>query len=222
MENPQSLAIESFSYSWLIDKNQPPISDVCNNNEVKHHLDKNFNFDIPLCNKSPVSLVDANDIFSDGYMMPSPFLSRSRTQPSTSAPATPFFSFSMPSDDRCNSQSKFIKKWKKSSTKVLQKCSLFLRPICRGLSFPRKSNRVDDLGRKVWEVQSWGASLKTPPRSSMAYSAVDWAEMEKERRKSLHSYSMQSSPSNQAVKSYYDVDSESIKEAILHCKRSFA
>ncbi|GAA0166355.1 hypothetical protein LIER_41002 [Lithospermum erythrorhizon] len=175
MENPQIIASESFSYSWLtIDKKQPSF-DV-SNPIVHHHLDNDFNFDIPLCNKSHVSLVDANDIFSDGYMIPSSFLSPLRT-PST------------PSNDIGSSETKLLKKWMKSSTKFLKKCSGFL--------IPRKSNKVNDLGRKVCEVHRWGTSLKTTPTDSM-----------------------QGPPSNLAGKSSYDVNSDAIKAAIIHCKKS--
>ncbi|GAA0159474.1 hypothetical protein LIER_38874 [Lithospermum erythrorhizon] len=161
-------------YGLVDDEKKQPSFDV-SNPIVNHHLDNDFNFDTPLCNKSPVSLFDANDIFSDGYMIPSSFLSPLRT-PST------------PSNDRGSSQTKLFKKLMKTSTKFLKKCSGFLRP--------RKSNNVDDLGKKVCDLHSWGASLKTPPTDSM-----------------------QIQPPKPAGKSYYDVYSDDIKEAIIHCNK---
>ncbi|KAL3517229.1 hypothetical protein ACH5RR_024131 [Cinchona calisaya] len=114
MENSQSLATDSFSYSWLINPRKPsfdelleslrPSLDISSEIETvpifhhHHHLNKNlkddhqdfdFNF-TPGC-RSFIALADADEIFSQGCIKPvSPnFRDRTRMLASTSLPATP-------------------------------------------------------------------------------------------------------------------------------------
>ncbi|KAK8692743.1 hypothetical protein V6N13_070350 [Hibiscus sabdariffa] len=94
METAQSLSIESFSYSWLVnlrpsvdsleaasfiemDPTLPPSKRFL---QTSQDLNK---FDFPISQTPPLTaLVHADEIFSDGYIVPVPFfLSRSSSTP---------------------------------------------------------------------------------------------------------------------------------------------
>ncbi|CAA2934979.1 uncharacterized protein LOC111391892 [Olea europaea var. sylvestris] len=126
----------------------------------------------------------------------------------------------------------FLRKWRKSSKRVLQKCFGFFRPLCKTLGCSRKNIRVDDLERKACEVQSWNNSLQVSPRPSIAYSSVDWADFNETGNKNDVYYELKKIESRNGspresprISSSYsfnvcaDIES-SINEAILYCKRS--
>ncbi|KAJ6340531.1 hypothetical protein OIU77_008320 [Salix suchowensis] len=192
METSQSLSIESFSYSWLVnlkpslesldsslrasidapdeaffiemDPRMPPSKRFFGNSQ-------DFKFDFPI-SQSPLTLVHADELFSNGYVMPLFFdplrieayeVSDSIPSPSHLFPRTKNHGFSLP----------------------------FFRRI-RG---HRSSSRAESIDSKVQAMKSWVCSAETSPRISVANSADDcW-------RRSC------------------DSDS-SIYEAVLHCKRS--
>ncbi|CAI9768870.1 unnamed protein product [Fraxinus pennsylvanica] len=250
MENSNPLATESFSYSWLAHKN--PSTDFFLNslktssgNSIEvGSKEQNFKFDFPV-SASPFSLAHADEIFSDGRIMPI-YFERSKPEAfstSTSAPGMPISSYSMRS--RCEQLPEgslekkfpgqprsiryfFLGKWRKSSKGVLQKCFGFVWPFYKTLACSRKNIRVDDLERKVCEVQSWNNSLQASPRPSTAYSAVDWADKNDVYYGLKKNKSRKSSPrESPRISSSYscndcaDIES-SINEAILYCKRSIS
>ncbi|PIN13677.1 hypothetical protein CDL12_13698 [Handroanthus impetiginosus] len=168
MDNSQSLATESFSYSWLNDQNTPPSKTFL---DEKQH---DFNFDIPLTT-SPSPLIHADEIFSNGQIKPL-YIDGSKAEPlrisTSSLPASPI--------SRCPSRSSSVVqrnklgKWRKSSKRILKKCFIgFMKPISRTIECSRKSNRVDDLDRKVFEVKSWSGSVEASPRQSSACSVAE-------------------------------------------------
>lgn len=255
MDNSQTLATDSFSYSWLIDQKpsfdglleslRPSVDFSSETVPMVHHLnkifkdDQEFDFNVTPGSRSSLALVDADEIFAEGCIKPIfPNHSRINLQPSTSVCATPI----SPVSSRTLSVSlahRFEyhsnRKWTKSSNKVLQRCFSLLRPFCQGFGCSRKSIRVDDLDRKVLEVQSRSNSRQASPDRRTAYSAANLAAMKQtsntldvcrrlqnSETKSL-SNSIQASPSRSPshfTHSRPDIES-SIHEAILHCKRSF-
>ncbi|XP_073148072.1 probable membrane-associated kinase regulator 6 [Henckelia pumila] len=242
MENSQSLtSTESFSYSWLIDRKPSSVDEFLSNFtarvvEKSSQKEENFNFDVPVT-AFPVSLVHADEIFYDGHIMPL-FVDRSKPETlktaSLSTPPSPVSSSRSNAQfvaDRNQQYYYTLGKWRKSSTRILQKCFGFVKPFCKTIRCSRKSNRVDDLERKVSEIQRRGDSLETSPRPSSAYSVFEWDDLKKVndlyyglKRVKSSSNSQQSSPrlswSNSSnVLSMCDVES-SIHEAILYCKRS--
>ncbi|KAI3444476.1 hypothetical protein Pfo_001141 [Paulownia fortunei] len=239
MENSQPLATESFSYSWLTDR-KPHSSDALPENlrtifpECSSEKEQNFNFDVPFT-ASPIAIVHADEIFSDGHIRPV-YFDRSKVEAlktSTSVPPSPISSYSLGNPIVANkNQYCLLGKWRKSSKIILQKCFGFVKPLCQRIGCSRKSNRVDDLERKVCEVQSWSNSLEASPRPSSAYSVVDWSDVKKIGNKVDHYYGLkrvkswssspQTSPRitpSHSSNAWYDVES-SIHEAILYCKRS--
>ncbi|KAA8516111.1 hypothetical protein F0562_019290 [Nyssa sinensis] len=240
----QPLATESFSYRWLI--NKKPSFDGLNELPFRISLDnsdheatseernskmvtsqrflveaQNFNFDFPV-SKSPASIVHADEIFSDGQIIPI-YIDPSKIEPfntSNSAPATPISALSSKNvGSASRSPFRFLRKWRKSSKRVLQKYFGFL---CQTVGCSRKSIKVDDIDRKVWpEVKSWSNSPV----------ASDWCDIKRKDTKITDTESILrkgKSWSNSPVRSpsystgdWCDNES-SIYEAILHCKRSIA
>ncbi|KAL7158827.1 hypothetical protein ABFS83_02G169200 [Erythranthe nasuta] len=247
MENSQQLATESFSYSWLTDRQ---LYSILSENSIDQK-DQNFKFDVPLTEYS--STVHADEIFSDGHIMPlyidrpsKPEAALRRTTTSEVVLSPPPVS---PVYYSCDSLSKtpllakritecfLFDKWRKSSKRIFLRCFAFVKPVCKS----RKSNRVDDLERKVWEVRSWSNSVEASP-TRLSSSAFDWSIINtttnnninnnekkiggkidfnygmKNVKSSWSSSSPRVSPSRTSNVSC-DVES-SIHEAIMHCKRS--
>ncbi|KAK4723737.1 hypothetical protein R3W88_026516 [Solanum pinnatisectum] len=161
MEN--SLASESFSYSWLL--NEIPSSlkstilddqDTTFLNFSKRLLElesQNFNFDI----NPPFSFVHADEIFSDGHIMPLYFDNISKieticnfdTCSISSTPLTPFYATNRG-------------KQRKSCCKILVKRLKFLWLFCKSLGNSRKGSKVDDFERKVLEIDSRNSPMRSP------------------------------------------------------------
>ncbi|XP_059651315.1 probable membrane-associated kinase regulator 6 [Cornus florida] len=252
METSQPPAIESFSYRWLINRKTSfdgvdkllRTSANCyteaTSEEAKFKMttsntyieeDQNFYFDIPIC-EPPAALVHADEIFSNGHIMPSNIKSFS---PSNSVPTTPLSSLPSKPVTQSNMIIRYhsLKKWRKSSTLILQKYFGFLKPLWRKLG-SRKCIRVDDIDRKEWEVKSWSSTPQPSPRRlSTSYSASDLCNMESKKcgisntarvlmEVQSWSNSPQASPQQGpscSTGDWCDIES-SIYEAILHCKRS--
>lgn len=204
MENSNPLATESFSYSWLVDKN-PHSSDKST------EKDQSFDFDVPF---TSLSLVHADEIFSDGHIMPI-YVDRSSLKTASSVPQSPVSQHQYVS----NKKRRFLLgKWRKSSKRILRKCFGLVKPFYQTIGCSRKSNRVDDLQRKVCEVRSWSNSVETSPRRS----AVDDCNNYGFKKVKSWSSSSQASPriSPARTSNAWCVDESSIHEAILYCKRS--
>lgn len=169
MENSlKYLASESFSYSWLLNENPSSLKSTIldDHNEDTTFLtysnrfleleSQNFNFDI-----NPVfSLVHADEIFSDGHIMPL-YLDTSKigsfqeticnfdTCSISSTPLTPF-------------SAKNRGKQRKSCSKILVKRLKFLWLFCKSLGNSRKGSKVDDFERKVLEIDSRNSPKSSP------------------------------------------------------------
>lgn len=225
MENSKPLATESFSYSWLADRKQHSL-DVLTE-MIKPNLpqkscekDQNFNFDVSLT-AFHAALVHADEIFADGQLMPVYTFQKTPI----SVPASPLSSYATRSPfDGGKREPCLVEKWRRSSKRILDKCFGLIRPLYKS---SRKNSRVDDLERKVCEVQSWTSSLQTSPRHSSA--AADWSDSKKISNgaaalKKTRSWgaSPQASPrlSPSHASSAWCGDESSIHEAILYCKRS--
>ncbi|KAB1204940.1 putative membrane-associated kinase regulator 6 [Morella rubra] len=218
MEASQPLSIESFSYSWLVNL-KPSLESL--DNSFRASLDasdeasfiemdpkmppskrffrnsQDFKFDFPI-SPSSLAFVHADELFSNGYVMPlffdqvkmeaysdepdsSPSLPSSSPAPKVLVPNNPY----SPSFRRCRRLSKHI----------FQKYLEFLRPLFRKLRWNKSSSKAESVDKRVHAaVKNWVYSSETSPRVSLAYAADDW-------RRSCDSES-------------------SIYEAVLHCKRS--
>lgn len=213
METSQSLSIESFSYSWLVDLGDsfrasmdasddyetafiemdptlPPSKRFFNVNP------QDLNFDFPT-SESPLTLVHADELISNGFLMPlfvkKPMKLESDYDviSSDSIPNSPTSSVTLNDShssrrvNRCVS----LRRCRTLSRRVLLKYLDFLRPFCQKIRRCR-------LGRcrSGKEVKKWEYSPATSPRTSVAYSVDNW-------RRSCDSES-------------------SIYEAVLHCKRT--
>lgn len=234
MENSSPLATDSFSYSWLTESKPSSFDSLPDNlisilPQTSFEKQQNFNFDISVTT-SPSAFVHADEIFSDGHIMPI-YVKRSKVQAlktSTSMPSSPLSTYYLRSQEKSEPAN-----WKRSSKRILQKCFRFVKPLCETIRPSRKSNRVDDLERKVCEVQTLSCSVS--PRRSRAYSAgYQWDDVDRKGKKTdlynglqkakSWNYSPQASPlisPSHASTNPWSADAESsIHEAILYCKRS--
>ncbi|RVW37231.1 putative membrane-associated kinase regulator 6 [Vitis vinifera] len=218
MEASQPLSIESFSYSWLINlkpsfeslddslRTSLDVSDEASFIEMDPRMppskrffrnSQDFNFDFPI-SQPPLSLVHADELFSNGLIMPI-FMEPLKMEAydgSYSLPATPISSSHAPkhvlsaTNTRCSS----LRRCRRLSKQILQKYLDFLRPLYRRIRGRRIGSRAESVNSRMQEGKSWVYSPEASPRTSTAYSTGDW-------RKSCDSES-------------------SIYEAVLHCKRS--
>ncbi|KAK8657236.1 hypothetical protein V6N13_035487 [Hibiscus sabdariffa] len=216
METSQPLSIESFSYSWLVnlkpsldgldgslrasldaydeasfiemDPRMPPSRRFCRNSQ-------DFKFDFPV-SQTPLTLVHADELFSDGRVMPF-FVNSSKNDTyrvSDSISTLPTTNSCAP--DRTVPPSKTNHpSSRRLSKRIFSKYLNFLRPLYRTMLRGRKSSgRAESVDARGQGRKNWLHSTATSPRISVAYSADEW-------RKSC--------------------DSEcSIYEAVLHCKKS--
>ncbi|KAJ8752822.1 hypothetical protein K2173_008557 [Erythroxylum novogranatense] len=220
MEASQPLSIESFSYSWLVnlkpsleslDSSLRPsldASDEASFIEMDPRLppskrfvfgnSQDFKFDFP-ASQSPLTPVHADELFSNGYVMPV-FVDPLGTGaykvsdsaialPSTTSAHAPKLGGSA-DKFRCSS----LRRCRRLSKQIFQKYMDFLRPLYRRICGHKPSSRVGSMDSEVQAVKNWMYSAGPSPRISVAYSIDDW-------RKSCDSES-------------------SIYEAVLHCKRS--
>ncbi|KAK7315178.1 hypothetical protein VNO77_33713 [Canavalia gladiata] len=218
METSRPLSIESFSYSWLVNL-KPSLESL--DSSLRTSLDasdeasfiemdprmppskrfyrnsQDFKFDFPI-SQSPLTLVDADELFSNGYLMPLfvESLKMEAFEASDNNPSLPSSSHGPKSvvpngHSRCPS----LKRCRTLSRRIFQKYLNFLRPLCRRLRGHNKSgSKAKSVVKRSESVKNRGCHSETSPRISVAYSADDW-------RKSCDSES-------------------SIYEAVLHCKRS--
>ena len=224
MEASQPLSIESFSYSWLVNL-RPSLESL--DNSFRYSLDasdeasfiemdprkppskrffrnsQDFKFDLPI-SQSSLALVHADELFSNGYVMPlfvDPLKMEAYNYKASDC-STPTL---LPSPSHASKvlipndiprRSSSIRRCRKLSKHIFQKYMDFLRPLFQRLGRSKSSSKADSVDKRVHKVvKNWVYSSETSPRISVAYSADDdW-------RKSCDSES-------------------SIYEAVLHCKRS--
>ncbi|KAL3622181.1 hypothetical protein CASFOL_033592 [Castilleja foliolosa] len=198
MENSQSLATESFSYSWLPDKTPQNSNDNNHINppENPNEKDQNFNFNFPFTS-SQITPAHADEIFSGGQLKLSQpvHIDTSKTKNPKSAPQSPVSAH----------QVVLPVKWGKSSRRFFRGIFGILNPL---IGCSRRSNRVDDIERVQFDsvvvgnkkdckyalkkVKSCNNSAQASPRIGPSYSTNSWS---------------------------CDAES-SIHEAILYCKKS--
>ncbi|XP_042021216.1 probable membrane-associated kinase regulator 6 [Salvia splendens] len=205
MENSKPLATESFSYSWLVDRQQHSLDVLTEITTPQKpcEKDQNFNFDVSLTTFH-ASLVHADEIFADGQLMPVYALEKTPDYvPPSPLPSCQF-------DHGGKKQSCLVEKWRRTSKRILHKCFGFIRPLYKS---SRNNSRVDDLERKVCEVERWTNSLQASPRPS-----YDSALMKARSWVASPQASPRLIPSR--ASSAWCGDESSIREAILYCKRS--
>ncbi|XP_044506274.1 probable membrane-associated kinase regulator 6 [Mangifera indica] len=220
METSQPLSIESFSYSWLVnlkpsletlenslsaslegacdeasfiemDPRMPPSKRFIRNSQ-------DFKFDFP-SSQTPLALVHADELFSNGYVMPLvvdrlKLEAYEASHSSLTLPSTSLHGSKLvvpPYKRRCSS----LRRCGKVSRRIFQKYLDFLLPLYQRIRGHRSNSKAETVDARVCVMNNTRVySAETTPRVSVAYSADDW-------RKSC--------------------DSEiSIYEAVLHCKRS--
>ncbi|KAF1001821.1 putative membrane-associated kinase regulator 6 [Apium graveolens] len=231
MENSssQSLATESFSYSWLV--NQTPQFDgleeyLTSTSSPRDSTD--FNFGTSISRSASFNIVHADEIFSNGHIMPI-YLDRTKIHveslnaPSALPNSIPISSASFVCDreDEVVNLYYFLKIWRKSSKRIIRRCLRMLRPLCYKVGCSRKSIRVDDIDRKKWEIRSLenhenSLQLEASPRQTMS-KLNEYMRLKKS--KSWSNLGQESVPTSPYYPSF-DTES-SIYEAVLHCKRSF-
>ncbi|KAI3425425.1 uncharacterized protein J3R85_010356 [Psidium guajava] len=222
MESSDPLSVESFSYRWLVnskpahenfdgsartsldasdeayfiemDPRMPPSRRFSRNRG--NSASQDFRFDFPGVSPSSPALVHADELFSDGYVLPL-FLDPSRMKAyemSNSTPPRPGSLKLVMSSKSCSPPSKI--RCGKLSKRMFQKYMDFLRPLYRIFRAGRSSFRAEFGDARASGMRNWVYPEEaSSPRISKAYSANDG-------RKSFDSES-------------------SIYEAVLHCKRSF-
>ncbi|KAI3796594.1 hypothetical protein L1987_39272 [Smallanthus sonchifolius] len=208
MDTSQPLTTESFSYSWLINQ-KPPLDRIFDHNEEKNNANsfvnsrraleeaQNFCFNLPYA----TNLVDADEIFCNGRIIP-----KSVNQITLySCPATPIVHFSHKKPSKYTKKySQLIADWRVSSKMLLRKCFSFL--------VPRKSTRIVDSSKNSVCL----SSMITSDQRIEVYKTTI------RRTKSWNHNSISGSHfSCSKNKSYCDYNEGSVREAIVHCKRSF-
>ena len=197
METSLPLATESFSYSWLSSCRSPsdglayggttntPLQEDC----------QNFNFDISIT-KSPSFLVHADELFSDGLIKPmfvEPSKVDSCSTPDCNQTNKPSSSSSsgVVSPRAVEIHHGFLTRWKASTRRTLRNLSRYVSQLGQKVGCSRKSTRVNDIGKKEWQVKCWSSSPQASPKSITVHPIG-----------ALHDHE------------------NSIYEAVLHCKRS--
>ncbi|KAK3011683.1 hypothetical protein RJ639_010863 [Escallonia herrerae] len=197
METSLPLSIESFSYSWLVNlkpsfeslddsfRASLDASDEASFIEMDPNLSASkrffrvshdFNFDFPV-SQSPLTLVHADELISNGFLMPLVVkqLKREAYDASQSVPPTPISSLAQEkvhssSRIRCSS----LRRCRRLSKQLFQKYLEFLRPLCRRIQGQRSGSRVEAIDTGIEEVKNWEYSPATSARTSVAYSADNW------------------------------------------------
>ncbi|MCE2055513.1 hypothetical protein HAX54_042783 [Datura stramonium] len=152
MENSlQYLASESFSYSWLLNEKKPSSLDeditlLAYSKRFLELQSQNFNFDV-----SPVftSLVHADEIFSDGHIMPLYHFDTCSNSSTTTTPPTPFSPLSARNRG---------KQRKPCSRRFLKRLKLLWLKFCKSLGSSGKVLEIDkdeNANKSSGEVKSW-------------------------------------------------------------------
>ncbi|CAJ2666208.1 unnamed protein product [Trifolium pratense] len=221
MEASQPISIESFSYSWLVNLKPSSLVESLDSSSLRTSLDtynydeasfiemdprlppsrrffinsQDFKFDFPT---SQSSLVDADKLFCNGYLVPF-YVESMKIEPceydSSNSNSTLDSSISHVAKkvvpmkySRCTS----LKRCKTLSRRMFQKYLNFLSPLCRRLRGKKSGSKHENVVKRTQSIR--GNYCESSPRISVAYSA---------------DYSRASCDSD-----------SSIYEAVLHCKRS--
>lgn len=230
METSHPLSIESFSYSWLVNL-KPSSLENLDSSSFRTSIDaydeasfiemdprmtpskrffknsQDFKFDFPI-SQSPLTVVDADQLFSNGYLMPL-FVESLNIEtfdgvndddviPTQSSSSSHVPKSVADSSFSGNSRCPSLKRCRTLSRKMFQKYLNFLRPLCRklrGQKSSRSSSNQEKVVKRSQSVKNREHFCAASPRISVAYSTDDYW------RKSCDSES-------------------SIYEAVLHCKRS--
>ncbi|KAK6936754.1 hypothetical protein RJ641_033784 [Dillenia turbinata] len=216
METSHPLSIESFSYSWLINL-KPSFENL--DDSFRTSLDasdeasfiemdprkppskrflrdvQDFRFDFP-ASDSPVAIVHADEIFSNGLLMPL-FVDPMKMKAYDASDSFSTVPSSSPFPETLLDTSKIrcpsLRRWRKLYKRILHKYLKCATPFCRRLQGCGLSSKTSNDGSRRQIVKNWVCSRESSPRTSVA-SAGDWR---------------------------MSCDSESsIYEAVLHCKRS--
>jgi hypothetical protein len=222
METSQPLSIESFSYSWLVnlkpslesldssfrrtldaydeasfiemDPRMPPSKRFFKN----LHDSNKFDFKT---SESPLStLVHADELFSNGYLMPF-FVESLKMEEYEALESNTSLDSSSDSTkggvvhlghSRCSS----LKRCRTISRRIFQKYLNFLRPLCRKLRGHKLGSNIETVAKRNTDalMNRRYYNSESSPRISVAFSADDW-RMSCDCESSIH-------------------------EAVLHCKRS--
>ncbi|CAK8532886.1 unnamed protein product [Lathyrus sativus] len=224
MEATPPLSIESFSYSWLVNlkpsldqtlETSVDASDELGSSFIEMDprmpssrrffiTSQDFKFDFPISQKSPLNtLIDADQLFSNGYLMPLFDESLKNIEPydndSSNSNSTIPSSFISHVPKKVvpveNSRSPSLKRCRTLSRRMFQKYLNFLKPLCRKLRGQKSGSKHENGMKRTQSVKNYrGNYCESSPRISVAYS-TDYPRMS------------------------CDSDS-SIYEAVLHCKRS--
>ncbi|XP_058773347.1 probable membrane-associated kinase regulator 6 [Vicia villosa] len=223
MEVTHPLSIESFSYSWLFNL-KPSLDQSLETSSFRISVDaidelgssfiemdprmpssrrffinsQDFKFDFPISQQSSLTtLVDADQLFSNGYLMPLCDYDSSNSNSNSTLPSSSISHVPKKVVPIENSRSPSLKRCRTLSKRMIQKYLNFLKPLCRKLRSQKSGSSKHENGMKrtqsVKNVR--GSYCESSPRISVAYSTDNW-------RMSC------------------DSDS-SIYDAVLHCKRSF-
>ncbi|KAK8686557.1 hypothetical protein V6N13_125581 [Hibiscus sabdariffa] len=189
MEASEPLSIESFSYSWLVnlkpcldgvDDSLRASLDACDEASFiemdptmppskrffRHSQD--FMFDFPI-SQAPLPLVHADELFSDGYVMPlfvNP-LKMEAYQLSDSASTMPIATSSQGPPSKTNRPS--FTRCRRLSKTILLKYLGFLRPL-----YGRIRGRAESVDARIQTRKKRVYSAEVSPRTSVAYSADEW------------------------------------------------
>ncbi|KAI5443854.1 probable membrane-associated kinase regulator 6 [Lathyrus oleraceus] len=233
MEATHPLSIESFSYSWLLNLKSSLDQTLQTSSSFRIYVDaydelgssfiemdprmpssrrffvnsQDFKFDFPTSQQSSLNtLVHADQLFSNGYLMPlfddslkniEPYDKDSSNSNSNSTLSSSFISHvpkKVVSLENCRTPS--LKRCRTLSRRMFQKYLKFLKPLCRRLrgQKPGSSKHENGMKRTQSGKNYRGNYCESSPRISVACS-TDYSRIS------------------------CDSDS-SIYEAVLHCKRS--
>ncbi|XP_020218350.1 probable membrane-associated kinase regulator 6 [Cajanus cajan] len=195
MEPSVPLASESFSYSWLSNSKSPAEDLHDDPFRESDDLLQNFNFDISVPH-SPLVLVPADEIFSDGLLRPMFVDPLSKvefcnTPDPTQTRLGSSFSSRTFSPKAMEIHHGLLTRWRKSTRRTLVDFFRYVNQLRQKVGRSRKSIRVDDIDKTDWQVKCLSSPQKASPKPITTHLIGD-----------LHDYE------------------NSIYEAVLHCKRS--
>ncbi|XP_057526731.1 probable membrane-associated kinase regulator 6 [Amaranthus tricolor] len=216
VETSQPLSIESFSYSWLINL-KPSLESVSESFRAAmdssdesffiemdpnmpaskrfKKLNWDFDFNLPFSEQSTAAIVHADEIFCEGFLMPS----RSKDYRDSSPCASPLSDFqnreAIVGDHRKFRCSSLRRCRSILSRKMFEKYLYFLFPLLGKIRSYRSKSKDRTANNRLWAVKNnRSCSPQASPRTSICSLPGDW-------RRSCDSES-------------------SIHEAVLHCKKS--
>ncbi|XP_068666612.1 probable membrane-associated kinase regulator 6 [Aristolochia californica] len=229
MDGLQQLANDSFSYSWLVNLKpslhalEGPLRPSLDSSDEASYIEmdprlvsfktpstdvQDFNFTLP--NSQHLTLVHADQIFSNGLILPLHLLQSSKALPQQSDGLVdrgrpPLL------DSRLTTASQFsyklavssagtryplLQRWQRCSKRIVRKYLGFLNPLCRT---PMEKRMTQGTKVEPTSVSCVHHSCVTTPRTSSVFSAPEFSH---------HNV-------------LFDADLEtSIYEAVLHCKKS--